>query len=55
LDYVLGRPPQAQAGLIHEAVSAAADVIPMMLLEGAEKAMNRLHRRGNTEPPARPA
>ncbi len=55
LDYVLGRPPQAEAGLIRAAMSAAADVIPIMLLEGAEKAMNRLHRRSNAEPPARPA
>ncbi len=50
LDYVLGRPPQAQAAQIEEAVSAAADVLPDILLEGAEKAMNRLHRRGNAEP-----
>ncbi len=50
LDYVLGRPPQAEAALIEEAVSAAADVLPHILLEGAEKAMNRLHRRGNAEP-----
>lgn len=55
LNYVLGRPPQAEAALIEEAVSAAADAIPMLLLEGAEKAMNRLHRRGNAESPARPA
>ena len=50
VDYVLGRPPQAEAALIEEAVSAAADVLPHILLEGAEKAMNRLHRRGNAEP-----
>ncbi len=50
LDYVLGRPPQAEAALIEEAVSAAADVLPHILLEGAEKAMNRLHRRSNAEP-----
>ncbi len=50
LDYVLGRPPQAQAALIQEAVSAGADALAVMLLEGAEKAMNRLHRRGNPEP-----
>ncbi len=50
LDYVLGRPPQAEAALIEEAVSAAADVLPPILLEGTEKAMNRLHRRSNAEP-----
>ena len=54
LGYVLGRPPQAEAGLIQEAVSAAADAVDVMLLEGAEKAMNRLHRRGNSQPPSRP-
>ena len=55
LDYVLGRPPQAEAELIQEAVSAAADAVPVMLLEGAQKAMNRLHARGNAHPPVRPA
>ena len=55
LDYVLGRPPQAEAGLIQEAVSAAAEAVPVMLLEGAQKAMNRLHARGNADPPVRPA
>lgn len=54
LSYVLGRPPQAEAGLIQEAVSAAADAVAVMLLEGAEKAMNGLHRRGNSQPPSRP-
>jgi peptidyl-tRNA hydrolase, PTH1 family len=46
LDYVLGRPPAAEAGLIHEAVLAAADAVPVMLTDGAQKAMNRLHVRG---------
>jgi peptidyl-tRNA hydrolase, PTH1 family len=45
LDYVLGRPPASEAELIHEAVLAAADAVPVMLTEGAQKAMNRLHTR----------
>jgi peptidyl-tRNA hydrolase, PTH1 family len=43
LNYVLGRPPAAEATLIHEAVLAAADAVPVMLSDGAQKAMNRLH------------
>ncbi len=46
LDYVLGRPPAAEAALIHEAVLAAADAVPVMLSDGAQKAMNSLHARG---------
>src|SRR5487761_2479030 len=46
LNYVLGRPPAAEAALIHEAVLAAADAVPVMLTEGAQKAMSRLHARG---------
>src|SRR5579863_6830554 len=46
LDYVLGRPPAAEAALIHEAVLAAADAVPVMLSDGTQKAMNRLHARG---------
>jgi peptidyl-tRNA hydrolase, PTH1 family len=43
LNYVLGRPPAAEAALIHDAVLAAADAVPVMLRDGAQKAMNRLH------------
>jgi PTH1 family peptidyl-tRNA hydrolase len=52
LDYVLGRPPAAEAQLIGEALTAAADVVPVFLGEGAQVAMNRLHRRES--PPAPP-
>ena len=56
LDYVLGRPPAAEAALIHEAVLAAADAVPVMLTDGAQKAMSRLHARGGAVPsPPRPA
>lgn len=45
MNYVLGRPSAPEAGLIGEAVCAAADALPVLLDEGAQKAMNRLHSR----------
>jgi PTH1 family peptidyl-tRNA hydrolase len=45
LDYVLGRPQPADAQLIREALVAAADAIAVLLTEGAQIAMNRLHSR----------
>src|SRR5215469_4696203 len=45
LDYVLGRPTAADAQLIEEAIGAAADAVPVLLTEGAQIAMNRLHSR----------
>ena len=45
LDYVLGRPAAAQAQLIQDALQAAADAVPVLLEEGAQIAMNRLHSR----------
>lgn len=53
LDYVLGRAPAAEAELIREAVMAAADAVPIMLTEGTQKAMNRLHARGGASPSPR--
>jgi PTH1 family peptidyl-tRNA hydrolase len=50
LDYVLGQPSAEDARLIDEAISAAVDVIPTIMAEGGQKAMNRLHTRGG--PPA---
>ena len=56
LDYVLGRPPQAEAQLIQDAIAAAADAIPVLLTQGAQIAMNRLHSRDAVPaPPAAPA
>src|SRR5205807_7023893 len=54
LDYVLGRPNAADAELIREALLVAADAVPVLLTEGAQSAMNRLHSRGPSpgEPPA---
>ncbi len=54
LNYVLGRPPAAEAALIRETVLAAADAVPVMLTDGAQKAMNRLHARGAAGPSPRP-
>ena len=45
LDYVLGRPPAADAQLVREALLAACDVVPVLINEGAQIAMNRLHSR----------
>jgi len=53
LDYVLGRPAAADAQLIQEAITAAADVIPVLLTQGAQSAMTRLHSRDSA--PAAPA
>ena len=50
LDYVLGRPPAAEAQLIHDAMLAAADAVPVLLTEGAQPAMNRLHTRDGAAP-----
>jgi peptidyl-tRNA hydrolase, PTH1 family len=53
LDYVLGRPHAEEAQLIQDAVAAAADAVPVLLAEGAQIAMNRLHSRDPV--PAAPA
>ena len=55
LDYVLGRPSAADAQLIREALLAAADVVPLLLTEGAQIAMNRLHSQSFPGQPAEPA
>jgi peptidyl-tRNA hydrolase, PTH1 family len=45
IDYVLTRAPRAEEDLILESVSTAADAIPLLLEQGAERAMTRLHTR----------
>ncbi|MBM4191753.1 MAG: aminoacyl-tRNA hydrolase [Gammaproteobacteria bacterium] len=42
-DYVLQRSPADQERAIYTAVIDAVDVLPLLLSQGAEKAMNRLH------------
>lgn len=55
ISYVLTRPAPQDAQLIGEAIAAAADVIPILLTEGAQKAMNQLHARAGGSSVARPA
>jgi PTH1 family peptidyl-tRNA hydrolase len=43
LDYVLGRPAPDDGRLIEDAIAVAADVVPILLKDGAQIAMNRLH------------
>ena len=43
LDYVLQRGSAADERAIAEAAARAADILPLLLEQGAEKAMNRLH------------
>jgi PTH1 family peptidyl-tRNA hydrolase len=45
IDYVLTRAPRAEEELILEAVATAADSMPLLLEQGAERAMTRLHSR----------
>jgi PTH1 family peptidyl-tRNA hydrolase len=52
LDYVLGRPSATDRELIDAALAAAADAVPILLTEGAQIAMNRLHTQ---DPPGAPA
>lgn len=49
IDYVLRRAPSAEQALLDEAVTAAAAAVPRLLVEGAEKVMNSLHRRAPAE------
>lgn len=44
-DYVLQRASSSEESAIHAAIAAAADVLPLLVEQGAEKAMNRLHTR----------
>jgi PTH1 family peptidyl-tRNA hydrolase len=45
IDYVLTRAPRVEEDLILEAVNTAADSIPLILEQGAERAMTKLHSR----------
>jgi PTH1 family peptidyl-tRNA hydrolase len=42
-DYVLARAPAAEDLLLHEQVALAADIVPVILEQGAQQAMLRLH------------
>jgi PTH1 family peptidyl-tRNA hydrolase len=52
LDYVLGRPSATDRELIDAALAAAADAVPILLTEGAQIAMNRLHTQDPQGAPA---
>jgi PTH1 family peptidyl-tRNA hydrolase len=45
IDYVLTRAPQAEEELILSSVANAADNIPLLLEQGAERVMTKLHSR----------
>ena len=45
IDYVLTRAPRAEEDLILESVNTAADCVPLLLEQGAERAMTKLHSR----------
>ncbi len=45
LHYVLGRPSKADEELIGAAIAAAADAVPVMMQQGAQRATQALHGR----------
>jgi len=47
--YLLGRTSSAERAPLEEAVRAAADIVPMIIEQGAEKAMQKLHTRGGKQ------
>jgi len=48
IDHVLSRPTAAEEGLIRETIGAGADAIRVMLEQGAQAAMHRLHSRNGS-------
>ncbi|HYK25338.1 MAG TPA: aminoacyl-tRNA hydrolase [Steroidobacteraceae bacterium] len=54
IDRVLSRPSAEDEKLIAETIAAAADVIPVMLEQGAQIAIQRLHSRDPAAGPAGP-
>jgi PTH1 family peptidyl-tRNA hydrolase len=45
IDFVLTRAPRAEEDSIYEAINTAADCMPLILEQGAERAMTKLHSR----------
>ena len=45
IDYVLTRAPRVEEDVILDAVNTAADSVPLILEQGAERAMTKLHNR----------
>jgi PTH1 family peptidyl-tRNA hydrolase len=52
VDYVLRRASAEEDALIQRAVASAADIVPQILADGAQKAMNRLHTKPAGDTPA---
>jgi PTH1 family peptidyl-tRNA hydrolase len=52
VDYVLRRAPAEEDALLQQAIGIAADIIPAVLADGAQKAMNRLHSKPAGDKPA---
>jgi PTH1 family peptidyl-tRNA hydrolase len=50
IDYVLQRPSQADEGAIMRSIEDAADVIPILVGHGEQRAMTRLHSSNPAEP-----
>jgi peptidyl-tRNA hydrolase, PTH1 family len=49
IDYVLTRAPRAEEDLIFDAVNMAADCMPLLIEQGAERAMTKLHSRAGAK------
>lgn len=51
VDYVLTRAPASEDEAIRAAVAAAADIVPQLITDGPQKAMNRLHTKAADDSP----
>jgi PTH1 family peptidyl-tRNA hydrolase len=49
IDYVLTRAPRAEEDLILDSVNLAADCLPLLIEQGAERAMTKLHSRAGAK------
>jgi PTH1 family peptidyl-tRNA hydrolase len=49
IDYVLTRAPRVEEDLIFDAVNLAADCLPLLIEQGAERAMTKLHSRAGAK------
>ena len=47
--YLLGRNSAAERAALEEAVKVAADIVPLIIEQGAEKAMHKLHTRAGKQ------
>jgi PTH1 family peptidyl-tRNA hydrolase len=51
LNFVLGRPTAEDSALIDESIRASIDMLPVLIAEGGQKAMNKLHSRSDLPAP----